>query len=65
MFFNQNALRNKIQHYKKQFEHFFFILNGDKKKQDKKLDQAVKESFPASDPIGFNSKSAEDAGSHP
>lgn len=48
VFFNKNALKNKIQHYKVQL---LKVLGFRRRKvENAKVDEAVLESFPASDP---------------
>lgn len=60
----KNALKNKIQHYKVfLMEKWDQILRG-KSIDNEKADLAGKESFPASDPPGFVSKSSEDHKEH-
>ena len=63
MFFNENAVKNKIQTYKNVLWHFFDRL-GDTAKiredEDRKLDVSSAESFPASDAPAHRAKSTED-----
>lgn len=64
---NENALKNKIQTFKNDIRGFFQKLATTKKDrlaEERKMDKALKESFPASDPLGFTSKSSEDKSLH-
>ncbi len=58
IFFNKNAIKNKIQHYKQQFAELF--QKDRKKEENKKVDEASWESMDASDPPAHISKSYED-----
>lgn len=58
IYFNKNALRNKIQHYKCMVSDLF--KHKKKFEEDKKVDEAVLESMDASDPPAHISKTAED-----
>lgn len=58
IFFNKNALKNKIQHYKRMLTEL--LLKKDKAEESKKVDEASNESMIASDPPGHLSKSRED-----
>ncbi len=58
IFFNKNALRNKIQHFKRQL--IELMLKKEKAEESKKVDEASYESMDASDPPGHFSKSRED-----
>jgi hypothetical protein len=67
IFFNKNAIRNKIQTYKMKLISGLHGLKGDeqsKRSQNKKADTASRDSFPASDPPGHISKSSEDKEFH-
>ena len=58
IFFNKNAVKNKIQHYKRQFVELLKVK--EKRLEDKKVDEASWESMDASDPPAHISKSTED-----
>ncbi len=58
IFFNKNALRNKIQHYKQMLSEF--LLKKEKEEENRKVDEASWESMDASDPPAHISKSTED-----
>lgn len=58
IFFNKNALKNKIQHYKKTVSELF--MKKQKAEENKKVDEASWESMDASDPPAHISKSLED-----
>lgn len=58
IFFNKNALKNKIQHYKQVFADFFRAK--EKAEENRKVDEASWESMDASDPPAHISKSPED-----
>lgn len=58
IFFNKNALRNKIQHYKQVVADFFRAKQ--KAEENRKVDEASWESMDASDPPAHISKSSED-----
>ncbi len=58
LFFNKNALKNKIQHYKRTISELF--LKKEKEEENRKVDEASWESMDASDPPAHISKSAED-----
>lgn len=67
MFFNENAIKNKIQTYKQSFFRFIDSIKPgaeDVKTQNRKADEASRQSFPASDPPGHMSKSYEDRSGH-
>lgn len=68
IFFNKNALRNKLQHFKQKTKDFvsnkFDKQKEDVETQNAKADMASEMSFPASDPPGFISKSSEDKTMH-
>lgn len=57
-YFNKNAIKNKIQHYKRRLEEFF--EQKQKEEENRKVDEASWESMDASDPPGHISKSRED-----
>lgn len=58
IFFNKNALKNKIQHFKKTVAELF--MKKRKEEESKKVDEASWESMDASDPPAHLSKSLED-----
>lgn len=62
MFFNENAVKNKIQTYKNRIWEFFDHLSTHESKDDDemRLDREIEESFPASDSPAHRSKSSED-----
>lgn len=62
IFFNKNALKNKIQHLKREVSDLF--LKKKKALENKKVDEASWESMDASDPPAHMSKSAEDKRLH-
>lgn len=64
MLFNENAIKNKIQHYKMALKHFFLVLARKIDDTEERLDATSADSFPASDPPGHLSKSSEDRTSH-
>ena len=66
MLFNENEIKNKIQHIKMTLSEFWHDLghSEDKKQNERDLDKAVKDSFPASDPLGFQSKCNTDKAKH-
>ncbi len=67
MMFNENAIKNKVQTYKNDIRCFFSRLTTPQAvidAEERKIDKALKESFPASDPLGFTSKSLEDKELH-
>lgn len=65
LFFRKNALKNKLQHYKVFLQDKIEKLTLSRKKVlNSKADEASIESFPASDPPGFISKSSEDHKEH-
>lgn len=55
---NKNAIKNKLQHYKKQFSELF--MRKQKAEDNRKVDEASWESMDASDPPAHISKSVED-----
>lgn len=61
-FFNKNALKNKLQHYKCQITGLFKFR--ERKENNKKVDEASWESMDASDPPAHISKSTEDKIQH-
>ena len=66
MIFNENEIRNKIQHFKMSINKFLkeFGHGEEKKAEERRIDKAVKASFPASDPISFQSKCEDDRVTH-
>lgn len=58
LFFNKNAIKNKIQHYKRQACEIF--MRKRKEEENRKVDEASWESMDASDPPAHISKSLED-----
>ncbi|MFL5785193.1 MAG: hypothetical protein ACJ76H_11320 [Bacteriovoracaceae bacterium] len=58
IYFNKNAIKNKIQHVKCQVTDLF--LKKKKAEENKKVDEASWESMDASDPPAHISKSTED-----
>lgn len=62
IFFNRNALKNKLQHYKCRITDLFKFR--ERKENSKKVDEASWESMDASDPPAHISKSAEDKIQH-
>ena len=68
MFFNENAVKNKIQTYKNRVWDFFdrmIVTKAEREAEEKKLDHEIKESFPASDAPAHRSVSIEDRNQHP
>ncbi len=61
-FFNKNALKNKIQHIKR--EAYELFMKKKKAEDNQKVDEASWESMDASDPPAHISKSAEDQRQH-
>lgn len=61
MLFNENEIKNKIQTYKMKFEHLYAKFSDWRKHIENtvedKLDEALDESFPASDAPAHRSKS--------
>lgn len=67
LYFNKNAVKNKVQHYKMGVYRLldkFRASKDDMKRQDEKADEASIESFPASDPPGHISKTSVDKEFH-
>lgn len=67
LFFNKNELRNKVQHFKMSLRNMWVRFSTSKEDlatQNMKTDLASSQSFPASDPPGFVSKSREDKQAH-
>lgn len=66
MLFNENEIKNKIQHMKVTLSNFWKELGhaDEKRMKEKELDKAVKDTFPASDPISFQSKCETDNTKH-
>ncbi len=62
IYFNKNALKNKLQHYKCQIAELF--QKKEKEEENRKVDEASWESMDASDPPAHISKSAEDKALH-
>lgn len=58
IYFNKNAIRNKIQHYKSLL--LDFLKAEEKRLDSRKVDEASRESMDASDPPAHFSKSTED-----
>lgn len=56
--FNKNAVKNKIQHFKRQLTELF--MKKQKAEESQKVDEASIESMDASDPPAHFSKSHED-----
>lgn len=61
-YFNKNALKNKIQHYKSRF--IDLVHTKQRQEDNRKVDEASLESMDASDPPAHISKSAEDKIQH-
>lgn len=62
MLFNENAIKNKIQTYKMKVEHLLERIDEWRKEslemsKEDKLDEAIDESYPASDAPAHRSKS--------
>lgn len=57
-YFNKNAIKNKLQHFKCQFTELF--ERQKKAEENEKVDEASLESMDASDPPAHISKSTED-----
>lgn len=64
---NENAFKNKVQTFKEKVWQFYDSLiqtKEEKEANEKRLDQELKDSFPASDPSAHRSKSVEDYDSY-
>ena len=57
-YINKNAIKNKIQHYKRRASEIF--MKKRKEEESRKVDEASWESMDASDPPAHFSKSRED-----